>query len=89
MWFPLAGKGGTTLINSYPRLMLAAPKSGSGKTMMTCGLLNAFLLRKLSCLSFKCGPDYIDPMFHKYVLGIDGGNLDTYFLDKEKSENSF
>lgn len=77
------------MINSYPRLMLAAPKSGSGKTMMTCGLLNAFLLRKLSCRSFKCGPDYIDPMFHKYVLGIDGGNLDTYFLDKEKVREQF
>ncbi|CUX28183.1 Cobyrinic acid A,C-diamide synthase [Clostridium sp. C105KSO15] len=75
--------------NSYPRLMLAAPKSGSGKTMMTCGLLNAFLLRRLSCRSFKCGPDYIDPMFHKYVLGIDGGNLDTYFLDKEKVREQF
>ncbi|WP_349947798.1 cobyrinate a,c-diamide synthase [Lacrimispora sp. BS-2] len=75
--------------NSYPRLMLAAPKSGSGKTMMTCGLLNAFLIRKLSCRSFKCGPDYIDPMFHKYVLGIDGGNLDTFFLDKEQVREQF
>ncbi|MDR0924129.1 MAG: cobyrinate a,c-diamide synthase [Hungatella sp.] len=75
--------------NSYPRLMLAAPKSGSGKTMMTCGLLNALLIRKLSCRSFKCGPDYIDPMFHKYVLGIDGGNLDTFFLDKEQVREQF
>jgi cobyrinic acid a,c-diamide synthase len=89
MWFLLAGKGGTTLNNSYPRLMLAAPKSGSGKTMMTCGLLNALLIRKLSCRSFKCGPDYIDPMFHKYVLGIDGGNLDTFFLDKEQVREQF
>jgi cobyrinic acid a,c-diamide synthase len=89
MWFLLAGKGGINLDNSYPRLMLAAPKSGSGKTMMTCGLLNAFLLRKLSCRSFKCGPDYIDPMFHKYVLGIDGGNLDTFFLEKEKVREQF
>jgi len=77
------------LNNSYPRLMLAAPKSGSGKTMMTCGLLNALLIRKLSCRSFKCGPDYIDPMFHKYVLGIDGGNLDTFFLDKEQVREQF
>lgn len=73
----------------YPRLMLAAPKSGSGKTMMTCGLLNAFLRRNLSCRSFKCGPDYIDPLFHKYVLGIDGGNLDTFFLEKEKVTGLF
>lgn len=75
--------------NSYPRLMLAAPKSGSGKTMMTCGLLNALLLRKESCRSFKCGPDYIDPMFHRYVLGIDGGNLDTFFLDEEQVRGQF
>nr|WP_314460172.1 cobyrinate a,c-diamide synthase [uncultured Clostridium sp.] len=65
------------------RFMLAAPKSGSGKTMITCGLLQAFLLRGVTCRSFKCGPDYIDPMFHKAVLGISGGNLDTFFLDKD------
>lgn len=75
--------------NAYPRLMLAAPKSGSGKTMITCGLLNAFLGRKITCRSFKCGPDYIDPMFHKYVLGIDGGNLDTFFLEKERVKEQF
>ncbi len=75
--------------NSYPRFMIAAPKSGSGKTMMTCGLLNAFLLRKLSCRSFKCGPDYIDPMFHKYVLNIEGGNLDTFFLEEEQVRDQF
>lgn len=73
----------------YPRLMLAAPKSGSGKTMMTCGLLSALLNRKISCRSFKCGPDYIDPMFHKYVLNIDGGNLDTFFLEKERVRAQF
>lgn len=89
MWFPLEGKGGISLNDSYPRLMLAAPKSGSGKTMMTCGLLNAFLLRKLPCRSFKCGPDYIDPMFHKSVLGIDGGNLDTFFLDQQRVREQF
>ncbi|MEY8353768.1 cobyrinate a,c-diamide synthase [Lachnospiraceae bacterium 54-53] len=73
----------------YPRLMLAAPKSGSGKTMMTCGLLNAFVRRGMKCRSFKCGPDYIDPMFHKYVLGVEGGNLDTFFLEKEEVGNLF
>lgn len=73
----------------YPRMMLAAPKSGSGKTMMACGLLTAFLNRKISCRSFKCGPDYIDPMFHRYVLNIDGGNLDTFFLEKERVRAQF
>ncbi|MDF2888364.1 MAG: cobyrinic acid a,c-diamide synthase [Lacrimispora sp.] len=69
--------------------MFAAPKSGSGKTMITCGLLQSFLLRGITCRSFKCGPDYIDPMFHKAVLGIDGGNLDTFFLDKESVRELF
>ena len=71
------------------RIMLAAPKSGSGKTMITCGLLQALLLRGIACRSFKCGPDYIDPMFHKAVLGIDGGNLDTFFLDQESAGELF
>ena len=63
--------------NRCPRLMVAAPKSGSGKTMVTCGLLQAFKNRGLQCRAFKCGPDYIDPMFHKSVLEIDGGHIDT------------
>ena len=71
------------------RILFSAPKSGSGKTMLTCGLLNAFLLRGIDCCSFKCGPDYIDPMFHKVVLGIDGRNLDTYFLDRNAVKDHF
>ncbi len=65
------------------RILIAAPKSGSGKTLITCGLLRAFLKRNILCASFKCGPDYIDPMFHRTVLGIEGSNLDT-FLDGEE-----
>lgn len=67
-----------------PRIMLAAPASGSGKTTVTCGLLQALLDRNCSLAAFKCGPDYIDPMFHKYVLGIDGRNLDSFFLGEEE-----
>lgn len=69
---------------TIPRIMLAAPASGSGKTMMTCGLLQACLNRGLACAAWKCGPDYIDPMFHKYVLGISGGNLDSFFLEGDE-----
>lgn len=67
-----------------PRLMLAAPASGSGKTVLTAGLLALFQKRGLSCVSFKCGPDYIDPMFHRYVLGIPGCNLDSFFSGKDQ-----
>lgn len=52
-----------------PRFMLAAPSSGSGKTMLTCGILQALKNRGCAPASYKCGPDYIDPMFHSRVLG--------------------
>lgn len=77
------------MVAEYPRVLLAAPSSGSGKTTVTCGLLKALLNRKLSCVSFKCGPDYIDPMFHKYVLGVTGGNLDSFFLPDEQVRRQF
>ena len=51
-----------------PRILLAAGASGSGKTLITCGLLQALVNRKLKTASFKCGPDYIDPMFHSLSL---------------------
>lgn len=62
-----------------PRIMVAAGSSGSGKTVITCGLLQALKNRGLKVVSFKCGPDYIDPLFHKTVLGIPSKNLDTFF----------
>lgn len=66
-----------------PRILFAAPKSGSGKTMITCGMIAAFKRRGLKAASFKCGPDFIDPMFHRQVLGIASGNLDTFFTGEE------
>ncbi|MBR6093902.1 MAG: cobyrinate a,c-diamide synthase [Lachnospiraceae bacterium] len=65
--------------NSIPRILIAAEKSGCGKTTFTCGFLQLLLKRGYRPLSFKCGPDYIDPMFHERVLGIPGNNLDTFF----------
>ena len=65
------------------RVMIAAASSGSGKTLVTCGLLKALKKRGIDIRSYKCGPDYIDPMFHKKVLNIDSENLDSFFSDKD------
>ena len=65
------------------RLMVAAPASGSGKTVLTCGLLAAFQARGISTEAFKCGPDYIDPMFHQKVLGLPSRNLDLFLQGEQ------
>ena len=65
-------------------ILFAAPRSGSGKTLITCGFLEAVKRRGIRPAAFKCGPDYIDPMFHQYVLGIPGGNLDSFFLNPDE-----
>jgi cobyrinic acid a,c-diamide synthase len=65
------------------RIIFAATKSGSGKTTITCGILQCLIERGLRVSSFKSGPDYIDPMFHSKVLGTKTGNLDGYFTEGE------
>mgnify|MGYP003400874997 CR=1 FL=1 len=57
-----------------PRFMISAPGSGTGKTTLVCGLLKALLNRGLNVAAFKSGPDYIDPMFHRTVLGVESSN---------------
>lgn len=69
--------------------MLAANKSGSGKTTITCGILGALKEKGKKVCSFKCGPDYIDPMFHRNVLGIPSGNLDTFFTADDVTRELF
>lgn len=64
--------------------MIAAPGSGSGKTTVVCGLLEALSSRGCSVCSCKCGPDYIDPMFHRRVLGVEAKNLDTFFVGEDE-----
>lgn len=79
------------------RILIAGTGSGCGKTTVTLALLSALKRRGTSVCSFKCGPDYIDPMFHKRVLGLPAFNLDPFFLDgnglrcllSEGAKNSF
>ena len=66
--------------SSIPRLLLAGTHSGCGKTTVTCGILQALVNRGLAVGAFKCGPDYIDPMFHSRIIGAKSGNLDPYFF---------
>ncbi|MDD6212558.1 MAG: cobyrinate a,c-diamide synthase [Clostridiales bacterium] len=66
-----------------PRVMIAAASSGSGKTLITCGILQALCQRGMVADAFKCGPDYIDPMFHTRVIGTPCRNLDPFFCDEE------
>ena len=65
------------------QFLLAAPRSGSGKTTMTCALLMALKRRGHAPCAFKSGPDYIDPMFHRAVLGVESRSLDLFFSAPE------
>jgi cobyrinic acid a,c-diamide synthase len=61
--------------------MIAGTNSGCGKTTVTCAVLSALKARGIRPAAFKCGPDYIDPMFHRAVYGIKAYNLDPFFLN--------
>ncbi len=65
-----------------PRILIAAPASGGGKTTFTCGLLQALVNRGLAPAACKCGPDYIDPMFLSEVIGAYSRNLDLFFSEE-------
>lgn len=62
------------------RIMISAMNSGSGKTLVTMAVLAVLRRRGKGCISMKCGPDYIDPMFHSRLLGVPCRNLDLFLM---------
>ena len=65
-----------------PRVVLAGTNSGCGKTTVSCAILQSLVNRGLKVGAFKCGPDYIDPMFHSRIIGAKSSNLDLHFFSE-------
>ncbi len=71
------------------RLLVAGTGSGCGKTTVVCAILQALVNRGEDVMSFKCGPDYIDPMFHSEIIGAGSGNIDLYFAGEALARSLF
>ncbi|MBR1759635.1 MAG: cobyrinate a,c-diamide synthase [Schwartzia sp.] len=73
----------------FPRVVIAAPMSGSGKTTVVTGLLAAMRARGIKAQSYKIGPDYIDPGYHTLASRRPAHNLDTWLVSKERLADIF
>ncbi len=76
-------------IRSFPRIVIAATHSGTGKTTLTCGIISALRSRGLTVQGFKVGPDYIDPGFHTRASGRMSRNLDTIMMNSDTMAELF
>lgn len=72
-----------------PRMLIAGTGSGCGKTTVVCAILQALKNRGHDVASFKCGPDYIDPMFHSEIIGAQSANIDLYFAGEQLARGLF
>lgn len=70
-------------------VLFAGVSSGTGKTTVVTGILSALKKRGMDVSAFKCGPDYIDPMFHRQSLGLPSFNLDPFFLGADALRETF
>lgn len=77
------------MLKSLPRMLIAGTGSGCGKTTVVCAILQALKNRGRDVASFKCGPDYIDPMFHAEIIGAQSTNLDLFFTDPRTARSVF
>ena len=78
-----------TKYQGMPRMLITGTHSGCGKTTLSCAVLSAFKARGLQVRAFKCGHDYIDPMFHRSITGVEAYNLDPFFLQGEALRRYF
>ena len=70
-------------------MLIAGTGSGCGKTTVVCAILQAIQNRGLDAAAFKCGPDYIDPMFHSEIIGTPSTNIDLFFAGERLARGLF